>query len=146
MADNNKKDQLNQENQQQSNKIGRRDVVMGLAALPVLGVFGLAASEKSSRDKTVKRKILSELNIEAAAPPPSGSMAGEPIKVGIIGFGIRGTQLMRAAGFATQEWKETMRENALKNPNDNRLKDFLAQENLNIKITGVCDAFDVNAK
>jgi len=146
MADNNNKDQLDQKNQQQSNKIGRRDVVMGLAALPVLGVFGIAASEKSSRDKAVKRKILSELNIEASAPPPSGSMAGEPIKIGIIGFGIRGTQLMRAAGFATQEWKETMRENALKNPNDNRLKDFLAQENLNIKITGVCDVFDVNAK
>jgi len=146
MADNNKKDQLNQDNQHQPHKIGRRDIVMGLAALPVLGAFGLAASEKSSRDKVVKQKILSELNIEAAAPPPSGSMAGEPIKVGIIGFGIRGTQLMRAAGFATQEWKETMRENALKNPNDNRLKDFLAQENLNIKITGVCDAFDVNAK
>ncbi|MEZ4852516.1 MAG: Gfo/Idh/MocA family oxidoreductase, partial [Bacteroidia bacterium] len=126
--------------------IDRRDIIKGLAALPILGFFGLSAWGKSSHDKKLKNNILSELNIDAAAPPPSGPMDGEAIRIGIIGFGIRGEQLMRAAGFATAEWKKSMAESAEKNSNDTRLADFLAQENLNIRITGVCDIFDVKAQ
>lgn len=134
------------QNGQKSSGLGRRDLIKGLAALPVLGFFGLGAWAKSSNDKSLKNNILNELNVEAAPPPPSGPMAGDPIRIGIIGFGIRGTQLMRAAGFATSEWKEEMKQSAMKNSNDTRLQDFLAQENLNIKITGVCDLFDVRAE
>jgi predicted dehydrogenase len=39
-----------------------------------------------------------------------------------------------------------MKEASLKNPKDNRLSDFLEQENLNVKVIGVCDVFDVNAE
>ena len=35
----------------------RRDIIKGLAALPILGLFGLSAWGKSSRDK--KQKIIS---------------------------------------------------------------------------------------
>ncbi len=126
--------------------IGRRDLLKGLAALPVLGAFGISAFDKRSGDKELRTNILKELNIEAAAPPPTGPMSGDPIRIGIIGFGIRGTQLMRAAGFATPDWKQQMQDSALKNPNDTRLKDFLDQENLNIRVNGVCDIFDVHAE
>jgi predicted dehydrogenase len=125
--------------------IGRRDVIKGLAAIPVLGAFLYSASKKYQFDKGLRESILNELDIKAAAPPISGSMAGDPIRVGLIGFGIRGEQLLRACGFATPSWKQAMQEAALRNPNDNRLKDFLAQENLNIRITAVCDIFDVKA-
>ena len=73
-------------------------------------------------------------------------MAGDPIRIGLVGFGIRGEQLMRALGFATKEWKESMKAAALENANDSRLKDFLDQENLNVLIRGVCDIFDVRAE
>lgn len=126
--------------------IGRRDLVKGLAALPVLGVFWGTAAAKKSSDEALKESILKELNVEAVPPPPSGSMAGDPIGIGVIGFGIRGEQLMRAAGFATKAWKDRMQESALKNPKDTRLKDFLEQENLNIEIRGVCDVFEVRAE
>ncbi len=73
-------------------------------------------------------------------------MSGDPIRIGIIGFGIRGEQLCRALGYATTDWLKNMKESSEKNPNDSRLKDFLAQENLNIKINAVCDIFDYRAQ
>ncbi len=139
----NNKDKKQPEGGQQ---INRRDIIRGLAALPVLGVFFLGASAKKSSDESLKQRILEELNVEATPPPPSGSMAGDPIRLGIIGFGIRGEQLMRALGFASKEWKERMKKSALENPKDSRLQDFLSQENLNVRITGVCDVFDVHAE
>lgn len=133
------------EKEQNNNKgnLKRRDIVKGLASIPVLGLFAAGALAKYSKDTGVKNKILDELNVKAAKPSETGSMAGDPVRLGIIGFGIRGEQLMRALGFATPDWKETMKERAIKNPKDTRLKDFLAQENLNLKVTGVCDAFEV---
>lgn len=121
----------------------RRSFVKGLIGLPVLGAFAAGALAKYQSDQAAKEKILNELNVEPTKPPATGPLAGDPIRVGIIGFGIRGEQLTRALGFATPQWKETMKERALKNPKDTRLKDFLEQENMNIKITAVCDAFEV---
>jgi len=115
----------------------------GLASIPVLGLFSAGAVAKYSHDQDIKESILKELDVKAAVPPPTGSMAGDPIRLGIIGFGIRGEQLMRALGYATPDWTKQMKESALQNPKDTRLTDFLAQENLNLKITGVCDAFSV---
>ncbi|MCP3928410.1 MAG: Gfo/Idh/MocA family oxidoreductase [Bacteroidetes bacterium] len=126
--------------------IGRRDILKGLAAIPVLGALWAGASTKGNYLKKKRLGVAKELNIQAEAPPPSGSMAGDPIRIGIVGFGIRGKQLMRAMGFATSDWKNQMQESALENSNDTRLKDFQAQENLNIRITGVCDIFSVYAE
>ena len=50
--------------------IERRDLLKGLATLPLLGVFGLSAWGKSNHDKKRKNNILSELNVEATPPPP----------------------------------------------------------------------------
>ena len=60
------------------------------------------------------------------------------LRLGIIGFGIRGEQLLRAAGFPTKQWIEENREKEA-------YHDYLNQENLNVTITGVCDLFDVRA-
>lgn len=133
----------NQNNDQHKTSQKRRDVMKGLASIPVLGLFSAGAVAKYSHDREIKESILKELDVKAAVPPPTGSMAGDPIRIGLIGFGIRGKQLMRALGYATPDWIKQMKENALQNPKDTRLKDFLAQENLNLKVTGVCDAFSV---
>ncbi len=68
----------------------RRDMLKGLVGIPIVGGLFAAAAAKYSSDKELKNTILSELNINAVAPPPSGPMAGDPIRLGVIGFGIRG--------------------------------------------------------
>lgn len=128
------------------NSWSRRDMLKSLAGIPVLGTVWFAGAKLTTSAKKEKQFLLETLNIKAAAPPPTGPMTGNPIRLGIIGFGIRGEQLCRALGFATKEWLANMKEAAEKNPNDTRLKEFLDQENLNIKITAVCDIFDVNAE
>lgn len=132
-------------NSDNKNKIERRDVLKGLATLPVLGILGASVVSKKSYAENQKAKILTELNIEAGLPAPVGPMKGDPIRMGIIGYGIRGEQLVQAAGFASKRWLEKMKEETAKNKNDTRLKDFLDQENLNVVFTAVCDVFDVKA-
>ncbi|MCB0572356.1 MAG: Gfo/Idh/MocA family oxidoreductase [Phaeodactylibacter sp.] len=132
------------EHNQENKGIGRRDILKGLAALPVLGAFFASAGFKSAHDKRIRNSILEELNVKAAAPPPSGPMAGPPVNIGLIGFGIRGEQLTRALGFATPEWIEKIKTDTLAPPHDTRLQDYFDQENLNINIAGVCDIFDAH--
>ena len=129
-----------------SNGWSRRTVIKGLAGLPIVGGALIGAGGASRSAKLERESILKSLNINASPPPPVGSMSGDPIKIGIVGFGIRGEQLCRAAGFATNEWLKDARERLAKNPKDNRLKSFEGQENLNIEITAICDLFDVRAE
>ena len=124
----------------------RRDVLKGLAGIPIVGGVWFGAAKTSGNAKREKQRILNTLNINASPPPPVGSMEGDPIRIGIVGFGIRGKQLCRALGFATKGWLAQREEDAKQNPNDTRLKDFLTQENLNVKITAVVDIFDTMAE
>jgi len=128
--------------QQDKKGFSRRDLLKGLVGIPIVGGLFTAAYAKYTSDAKVKSTILSGLDIKAVAPPSSGPMSGNAIRLGVIGFGIRGKQLMRALGFADKKWKEEMIEATKKNPNDTRLKDFMGQENLNVQIRGVCDVFD----
>jgi hypothetical protein len=126
--------------------IDRRDILKGLATLPVLGMFGASVWAKGNHTNKQKSTILNELKIDAAVAPPVGSMAGDPIRLGIIGYGIRGEQLVQAAGYASKNWLTNMKEASEKNKKDTRLKDFLDQENLNVVFTGVCDVFDIKSE
>lgn len=129
-----------------SSKLTRRDILKGLSGIPFVGAVWFAGAKTAGNAKRERNFLLETLNIKASPPPESGPMSGKPLRLGIIGFGIRGEQLCRALGFATKEWLTEMKENSAKNPNDTRLKEFLGQENLNIKITAVCDIFDVRAQ
>jgi predicted dehydrogenase len=123
----------------------RRDIIKGLASLPIFGFLAWSYNRKKSKEEEVKNTILKELNIKAKAPTMVAKMDGQTVRVGIIGFGIRGRQLMRAAGYAEPSWLEEAKENLKENPNDTRLQTFLEQEDLNIRFTAVCDVFDVFA-
>lgn len=124
----------------------RRDLLKSLAGVPILGAVWAAGIDTTKKSKLEKDFWLEKLNIKASAPPASGPMSGDPLRIGLIGFGIRGEQLMRALGFASQEWMESMAKSAQEDPKDKRLEDFLAQENLNVKLTAICDIFDVRAE
>jgi len=134
------------DNNDSAPKWSRRGLLKGLGSVPLIGAVwwsGMAASRQfSSKRKTT----LNALNIDASPPPATGPMSGDPIRVAIIGFGGRGHRLCMSLGFATKDWLERMSESAAKNPQDQRLADFLAQEDQNVRLTGVCDVFDIHAE
>lgn len=126
--------------------LSRRDLLKGIAMAPVAGAVWWAGAKTSSKKSQARESVLKTLNISAAPPPPSGSMAGDPIRIGIIGFGIRGPQLCRAIGFAQKSWLKEQADAAKEDPNNTRLEAFLEQEDLNVQITAVCDVFDFRAE
>ncbi|MEM7381140.1 MAG: Gfo/Idh/MocA family oxidoreductase, partial [Bacteroidota bacterium] len=93
-----------------------------------------------------RSEILQQLNIQPSLPSSVQKLTGDPVRVGIIGFGIRGEQLCRSLGFATPEWKEEMRLAAEEDPKHSALTDFMNQEKLNVQLVGVCDVFDHRAE
>lgn len=124
---------------------GRREALKTLATIPVLGAmaYGVYQKKKSEQYNKVAGSIF---NFETKPAVMDVQPDGKTIRIGIIGFGIRGTHLMQALGFATPEYVEDLKAQAKKDPENTRYKDFLDQENLNVKITGVCDIFDLYAK
>jgi len=124
----------------------RRDLLIGLGGLPILGAVWWAGAATSVGSRKKRSEILEQLNIKPSLPPAVPGIGGDPVRIGIIGFGIRGEQLTRALGFATDEWKEEMRLAAEEDPNNKRLEDFESQERLNVKLVGICDIFDVRAE
>ncbi|HSG68177.1 MAG TPA: Gfo/Idh/MocA family oxidoreductase [Bacteroidales bacterium] len=121
----------------------RRDLLKGMATVPVLGAFGFAWYKKHSYESYLKSNILEEIGLKATAPeiPAIGPM-DKHIRLGIIGYGIRGKHLARAAGFAHPELIDDWIKGTAENGNDNRYRQYLAQEDLNVSLNGVCDIFD----
>jgi predicted dehydrogenase len=132
-----------QSEEKRASTVGRRDVIKTLATVPVLGA--LAYGVIKTRKVAVLDKDISDVfqisNKNAVFLQPVAE--GKQIRIGLIGFGIRGKQLMRALGFAEPSYIDTLIEAKKKNSNDTRYDAFLEQDNLNVVITGVCDIFDV---
>jgi predicted dehydrogenase len=128
----------------------RRDIVKGLATIPVFGPFLYAFFRKKWLDDLKKKEILAELGIEEKAPAvlPKTTLKkpGQLIRLGIIGFGGRGEALAHAAGFAHPDWIEKKKKDTRENKLDKELETFLNQEDLNVVLSGVCDVFDVRAE
>lgn len=128
----------------------RREALMGLGGIPILGAVWWAGAASTVGRKKERHAILESLNIQPSLPPAVQGIGGEPVKIGIIGFGIRGEQLCRSLGFATDEWIAEMEEaEALAREAGEAftaLEDFKNQEPLNVRITGVCDIFDIRAE
>lgn len=127
--------------------IGRRDLLKGLAALPVLGAFAYGVYKKKSVDKLLNNNLKQAVDLSSEAPVLfQTQQTGPTIRIGIIGYGIRGPQLLRAAGFAMPSELEEWKQNNLKNASDHRYEDFLEQDDLNLKVTAICDLFTVNVE
>lgn len=123
---------------------GRREALKTLATIPVLGAmaYGVYQKKKTEHNNKLAGSIF---NFEASPTVMDRQPDGKTIRLGIIGFGIRGSQLMQALGFATPAYIDNLKEQAKKDTQNTRYKDFLEQENLNVEINGVCDIFDVYA-
>jgi predicted dehydrogenase len=135
------------ENHSTGNQMNRRDVLKGLATVPVIGALAYGTFRKKRQEHIRSHRLANELNMSSGGieftPYKHG---GEKIRLGIIGFGIRGPQLLQAAGFVTPETIQGWKEAAQTNSNNTRYEDFLQQDDLNVEITGVCDLFDVHAE
>lgn len=128
-------------------RMKRRDMLKGLASIPVLGVFFLAWWRKRKRDHYLNNTIIRQLDINASPPPSVPPPANRKlIRLGHIGYGIRGEQVTRAAGFAHPDVIDDWKKGAMNNPQDKRYEDYLAQEDLGIEIRGICDIYDMRAE
>ena len=125
----------------------RREILKGLATVPVLGLFLVNLWRKIRRDALKKANLLSDLVQEKSAPTIiSGLSDSRHLNIGIIGYGGRGSHLIRGAGFATKQWTDIVAENARNNKLDKQFETFMTQEDLNCSLVGVCDLFDVRAE
>ena len=80
-------------------RMDRRNMIKGLATVPFLGAFAIAWWRKRKKDHYLQHSLLKELNMDASAPyvPPSPDK-DKTIRLGIIGYGGRGSHLVRGAG------------------------------------------------
>ncbi len=121
----------------------RRDVLKSLISIPVVGALAYAWYRKRNYERFLKDNIQEELKINVSPMEfrPASSESRE-IRLGLIGYGIRGRDLSLAAGFAHPSMIDEWLEGALNNKQDKRYEDYLAQESLNVRLTAVCDIFD----
>lgn len=135
----------NKDKIKKASNIGRRDVIKTLATVPLLGAvaYGLVKTRKTAfLDRDISDVFhVSNKSAVFLNPVPGGKQ----IRLGVIGFGIRGKQLMRAIGFAEPSYIDTLIQAKKSNKDDTRLDVFLEQDDLNVVVNGVCDIFDVYA-
>jgi len=138
----------NEENiEEGSGKISRRDIVKGLSTVPVLGAFAYAFYRKRKYDRQIKRSILENIKLPESEPLDDlKAVKGKKIRLGLIGYGIRGPHIANAAGFMHPDQVQKLKDAALKNSSDTRYEEFQKQEDLNVEVTAVCDIFTVYAK
>jgi predicted dehydrogenase len=132
---------------EKGSKMKRRDLLKAFATLPVIGAFAYGAWRKRKQDHIRSHRLARELNMTSGEPAyKKYKYDGDVIRLGIIGYGSRGTYLMQAAGFVPPEtindWQVSMKYN----PRDTSYEDFIQQDDLNIVVNGVCDLFDVRAE
>lgn len=133
-------------NANEHKKINRRDIIKGLAALPAFGILGYGLWSHFGEQNAGKSHLLEDIGSIIPKGVPN-VVQGDPVRIGIVGSGGRGMYLLKALGFLHPDELAEYEENAL---NDKwwseYLAQFRAQDDLNVKITAVCDVFDKHAQ
>ena len=129
--------------QKPTTSLKRRTLLKALAGIPVLGVFSFEVIKKWSFEQKKKNRVIELLGLENLKAPIAvkslSSKLGDPLRIGMIGFGSRGRQLSNGLGFMHPGEVE-------KRKKDNSLDGWLEQENLNVAMVGICDVFDLHAQ
>ncbi len=87
MSDEQKKDKQDAAAHEPGKAIGRRDILQGLSAVPVLGLFGYAVKKQASYDNA-------RLESKAVATAPAGKL--NDINVALLGAGDEGEVLLNS--------------------------------------------------
>ncbi len=138
---------MSEENNNKKREVSksRRDVIKTLATAPVLGAMAFAVyNEKKADDKKSIAQHIFDIKEQPATI--NAQVEGKKIRLGIIGYGGRGSYLMLALGFALPSYVDAIKKAAKENPKDTRYQDFIEQESLNVEVVGVCDIFETNQK
>src|SRR5690554_3641262 len=113
---------------------GRRDAIKAMATVPVLGAMAYGVYRKRKAE-SVNRNAASMFRFRSDIAPYQPPVSdAEVIRIGIIGFGIRGAQLMQALGFATPQYVENLIIQNKANPDNTRYQDFLEQDDLRVEV------------
>lgn len=132
-----------------NHQLFRRDFLKGLTALPFLGYFGLGFKENIEKEILGKQKDPKETlqisNFDAIQERLSRQTGNENnrIRIGLIGHGWRGGDLLNSLGYFHPEYVEKMKTD---NIYERWLRYQKNHENLFIEITGVCDTFSIHAQ
>ncbi len=136
-----------EKNQPINNKINRREIIKGLATVPVLGALTYAWYRKSRIDRMVKKALQQEISLDYANPVFERNVSQDrQIRLGIIGTGGRGRSLLKGAGFLNPEIIDDWKKAAKENSSDKRYEEFLDQPDLNVVVNGLCDIYEGNAE
>ena len=123
--------------------IKRRTLLKALVGIPVLGVFAFELIKKWSYDQEKKSRLIRELGLENLPVPTiiksTKGAKSDLIRIGMVGFGSRAVSHANGLGYMHPADVET------KTKNDT-MRDWLAQEDLNVAVTGLCDVFDLHAE
>lgn len=105
------------------------------------GMIQEADGSKISRRKMLHlASLLPFIPFVAKAGKPRETAPFSPaLRIGIIGFGIRGEQLIRALGYATPSWLNSVKGTAIHEA-------YVKAGKLNVAVTGVCDLYDRRAE
>lgn len=133
----------------ENNKLFRRDFLKGLATIPFLGYFvfgfrGNIAKELNKKDKNYK-ELLGIGEFESTKErllPPTGN-SNNRLRIGLVGNGWRGEQLMKSLGYLHVE---NIPENTTEESLKENFQSFFTREDLYVELTAVCDTFEVHAK
>ncbi|MDV7394272.1 hypothetical protein RZS08_23020, partial [Arthrospira platensis SPKY1] len=106
---------MQNEDQQNHNKkgISRRDMLAGLASIPILGALGYGLYRHQMDKLQHKNGILKSLKpiIPKGIPP---LIDGKVLRIGVIGTGGRGDYIMKSLGLVMPEriddWKKRGKE------------------------------------
>jgi predicted dehydrogenase len=130
-----------------SSKIGRREILKGLATMPAVGAVLYGWYKKRQIDRMMREVIREEISLENINPANERNVPKDRlIRLGIIGTGGRGRSILKAAGFLRPEIIDQWINESENNQTDTRYEEFIEQENLNVNINGLCDIFDLNAE
>ena len=88
---------MNEENKgSNSDFLNRREILKGLATIPVLGLFFIKLWQKLRLDKLKKSNLLKDLISENKAPSIIKEIGNsDHLRVGVVGYGGRGGHLTR---------------------------------------------------
>ncbi|MEZ5197327.1 MAG: Gfo/Idh/MocA family oxidoreductase [Bacteroidales bacterium] len=126
--------------------LNRRDVIKGLATIPVLGAFAYSWYKKRKLESMMKSALQDGIHLDYENPVLNRKVSNDKqIRLGIVGSGGRGRSILKGAGFLRPEIIDDWIEAAKSNKTDKRYAEYLEQEDLNVVVNGVCDVFDINA-
>lgn len=136
--------EIKHQNKDKTFQQGRRNMIKALAGIPVLGLLGLEVFKKTNYDRSHNKNLeirnnLGLSDIQTKAKRVHVVSDSNIIRIGIIGFGRRGTSLAHALGFMNKH-------EFYRSKDDEKLVVQAKSGNLNVVLAGVCDVYDLHAE